>query len=169
MGFKEISPYEIKSNVFDLIGNKWFLVCAGDEKDSNCMTASWGSLGHIWNKPLITTVIRPQRYTKKFVDEKEYAAFCFLPEEYRKQLTYLGRVSGKDEDKIEKSGLTRVYENDTMYFAESDLVIIGRKVYEQWMTEDSFVDPKLAEIMYPEKDYHMAYTYEIVRVLEKER
>lgn len=167
MRFKEISPYEIKSNVFDLIGNKWFLVCAGDENGANCMTASWGSLGHIWNKPLLTTVIRPQRYTKKFVDENEYAAFCFLPEEYRKQLGYLGRVSGRDEDKIKNSGLTPVFEKGTMYFEESDLVIIGRKLYAQWMTEDSFVDKAVAEAMYPEKDYHMAYTYEIITVLSK--
>ena len=167
MNFKEISPYEMDSNVFDLIANKWFLVCAGDENESNCMTASWGSVGHIWNKTLITTVIRPQRYTKKFVDENEYAAFCFLPEQYRKQLTYLGRVSGKDEDKIKNSGLTPVYENNTMYFEESDLVLIGRKLYTQEMTEDCVVDKKLAQAMYPEKDYHTAYTYEIVRVLKK--
>ena len=167
MGFKEISPYEIKSNVFDLIANKWFLVCAGDEKGANCMTASWGSMGHIWNKPLITTVIRPQRYTKKFVDENEYAAFCFLPEEYRKQLGYLGRVSGRDEDKIKNSGLTPVYENNTMYFAESDLVIIGKKVYTQDMKEECFGEKSLAEAMYPTKDYHTAYTYEIIKVLEK--
>lgn len=167
MSFREISPYEMDANVFDLIANKWFLVCAGDEKASNCMTASWGSMGHIWNKPLFTTVVRPQRYTKRFVDENEYAAFCFLPEQYRKQLTYLGRVSGKDEDKIKNSGLTPVYENSTMYFAESDLVIIGRKVYAQDMNEESFVDKSLAEAMYPTKDYHTAYTYEIVKVLKK--
>ncbi len=167
MGFKEITPCDVKSNVFDLIKNKWFLVCAGNEDGSNCMTASWGSVGHIWNKNIFTTVIRPQRYTKKFVDENEYAAFCFLPEECRKQLTYLGRVSGKDEDKIKNSGLTPIYAEGTMYFAESDLVVIGRKIYVQDMKEENFVDKGLAEQAYPAKDYHTAYTYEIVKVLEK--
>lgn len=167
MAFKEISPYEMDSNVFDLIANKWFLVCAGNKDAANCMTASWGSLGHIWNKPLITTVIRPQRYTKEFVDENEYAAFCFLPHEYRSQLTYLGRVSGRDEDKIKNSGLTATFADNTMYFEESDLVIIGRKLYAQPMTEDCFTDKTVAEAMYPTKDYHTAYTYEIVRVLKK--
>ncbi|MFQ9071844.1 MAG: hypothetical protein ACLR43_03175 [Faecalibacillus faecis] len=31
------------------------------------MTASWGQLGHLWGKN-VTVYIRPQRYTKEFVD-----------------------------------------------------------------------------------------------------
>ena len=34
----------------------------------NTMTASWGGLGVMWNKDVAYIFIRPQRYTKEFVD-----------------------------------------------------------------------------------------------------
>ena len=68
---REIDANELNCNVFDLIGSKWMLVTAGDEQGSNTMTASWGGLGVIWGKPSATVYVRPQRYTKEFVDAQE--------------------------------------------------------------------------------------------------
>lgn len=70
------------------------------------MTASWGGVGVLWNKNVATVYIRPQRYTKEFVDGNEKFTLTFFSEQYRNALTYLGRVSGKDGDKIKESGLT---------------------------------------------------------------
>lgn len=167
MNFKEITPYEIGKNPFEQIEKSWFLVAAGDKNGANCMTANWGFFGYIWNRPVFTTVIRPQRFTKKFIDRSEYASFSFFEHQYRDALTYLGRVSGKDEDKIKNSGLTPVYENQTVFFEEAELIIIGRKLYAQPMTPDCFVDSEIPKTVYPAKDFHTAYTYEIMRVLKK--
>lgn len=169
MSFKEITPYEIDGNIFDLIKNKWFLVTAGNPTAFNCMTASWGMAGFIWNKPTFTTVIRPQRYTKLFVDANGTASFSFLPEEYRDTLKYLGRVSGREENKTAKSGLTPIFDNGTVYFDEAELVIIGKKLYSQTVSENCFENPEIAQNNYPSKDFHTAYTYEILRVLIKEK
>ena len=55
MDFLEISPHELEcSNAFNMIGKEWFLICAADaerECGANAMTASWGYLGNMWNKP----------------------------------------------------------------------------------------------------------------------
>ena len=95
MGFKKISVQELNCNPFTLIGDEWMLVSAGNEASGyNTMTASWGGLGVIWNKPVATIYIRPQRYTKTFIDSQETFSLCVFDESYKKQLGYLGRVSG---------------------------------------------------------------------------
>ena len=81
------------------------LITAGDRNGSNTMTASWGGVGIMWGKPVATAYIRPQRYTKEFVDDNEYFTLSFLPEEQRKALNICGSVSGRDvEDKWKKPG-----------------------------------------------------------------
>ena len=110
-----ITPEEIKRDPFTLIDKDWMLITAEKERKVNTMTASWGGVGIIWNKKVAYIFIRPQRYTKEFVDASERFSLSVLPDSYRKELTYLGRVSGRDEDKIAKTGLKVAYENNVPY------------------------------------------------------
>ena len=48
--FKEILPDQIMDNPFKLIGKDWMLITAGNHNSYNTMTASWGGLGHLWEK-----------------------------------------------------------------------------------------------------------------------
>ncbi len=50
---KKIEPKEIDKNVIRLIGEDWMLVAAGNREKFNMMTASWGSMGYLWNKPVV--------------------------------------------------------------------------------------------------------------------
>ena len=47
---------DVKSldNAIKAIGSDWMLITARDEenKKTNAMTASWGALGVLWNKPV---------------------------------------------------------------------------------------------------------------------
>ena len=71
------------------------------------MTASWGAMGVMWGKNAVTVYIRPQRYTKEFVDREDTFTISVLGEKYRKALNYCGKVSGKNADnKIKEAGLT---------------------------------------------------------------
>lgn len=63
------------------------------------MTASWGQLGHLWGKNVMTVYIRPQRYTKEFVDAGDYFTVTLF-DGYKKELGVLGSKSGRDGDKI---------------------------------------------------------------------
>lgn len=78
-GFKEVTEKldAIDFNPYKKIGKEWFLVTAGDESGWNTMTASWGFAGVMWGKNTFTTVIRPQRYTKEFIDKAEYFTISF--------------------------------------------------------------------------------------------
>ena len=76
--FHEIAPKTLTENVFSLIGDRWMLITAGTPDHCNTMTASWGGLGHLWGKDVAFAFIRPQRYTKQFVDENDRFSLCFF-------------------------------------------------------------------------------------------
>lgn len=167
--FLEIIPEEIKQNTFQLIGKDWMLVTAEKNNKVNTMTAAWGGFGFMWNKNVSYIVIRPQRYTKEFVDRTDTFSLSFFDKEYKEQLNYLGTVSGRDEDKISKSNLTIEHLDNTPYFKESKLVIICKKLYSQDFNPECFVDGDIDKKMYPNKDYHIMYISEIKKVLIKKR
>lgn len=171
MRFKEISVEELQFNAMTLIGKEWMLITAGnEERGYNTMTASWGHLGAIWGHSSPTSVIyvRPQRYTKSFVDREEYYTLTFFPAEYKKALGYLGSHSGRDGDKVAAAGLHPVFGNNCTYFEEASLVMVCRKLYRAPLLEEGFLDKSVVESCYPNRDFHDMYIGEIVKVLVKE-
>ena len=124
MALKEVDVRSLDINPFTAIGDDWMLVTAGDAASHNTMTASWGGLGVLWGAPVATCYIRQSRYTKEFVDGSDLFTLSFLdPAVWRRQLSYLGRVSGRDEDKIKAAGLTPVAVDGTTTFAEARLTL----------------------------------------------
>ena len=83
--FKEISISEV-SDAIDLIGKEWMLIGAPDGDGANAMTASWGTLGVLWNKPVCICYIRPQRYTYGLAEESERLSFSFFGKDCRDKL-----------------------------------------------------------------------------------
>lgn len=158
---------ELNENVFELIGKKWMLITAAKEGKSNTMTASWGGLGVMWGKKVAYVVIRPQRYTKEFIDVAESFSLSFFPEKFRKELSYLGSVSGRDEDKIAKAGLSLTYQEEVPYFEESELVLICKKLFVQEFKDESFLDKSILDTWYKAGDNHYLYIAEIIDVLKK--
>lgn len=164
--FKEISPELLRKNPFQAIGNEWMLITAGDKNKVNTMTASWGGLGVMYGKNVAFIVIRPDRYTKEFVDREETFSLSFLEKEYKKTLNYLGSVSGRNEDKIAKSGLTIEYFDSTPYFNEARNVLICKKLFKQALHNESLLDDNLARAWYPSGDFHTLYIAEITKALK---
>ena len=163
---KKVKFEDLSINPYSLIGNQWMLITAGcSQNNYNTMTASWGHLGSIWGhgggKPTAVIFVRPQRYTKQFVDNNEYFSLCFFDEKYKKDLGYLGSVSGKDEDKVSKTSLTPVFNDKATYFSQAKLVLICRKLYNQELKEECFVDKETMNDSYPERDFHTMYIGEI--------
>lgn len=95
MSFQEINVREFSMKPFKMIGDQWMLVTAGDQIKYNTMTASWGGIGVMWGKNVAVTVIRPQRYTKEFVESHDCFTLSFYPEEYKKALSLCGSKSGR--------------------------------------------------------------------------
>ena len=168
MSFKEWKPEELQKNPFTMIGKEWMLVTARKDEKIKTMTASWGGVGVMWGKNVAFVVIRPQRYTKEFIDASETFSLSVLDESFRKTYSYLGSVSGRDEDKIARSGLTVADAETTPYFEEANTVLICRKLYAQEYRPDCFLDEQPDLKWYPNKDYHTMYIAEIEKVLVRE-
>lgn len=166
MSFKEISPRGLKDNMIRAIGDEWMLVSAGDDHGYNMMTASWGGIGVMWGNPVAVTVIRPQRYTKEFVDNNERFALSFYGDD-KEIHNVCGSKSGRDVDKAALTGLTPVFSDGTTYFEQARLVLICQKQYVQPMDPSGILD-KSIDKWYPNHDYHCLYVGKIEKVLVKE-
>ena len=162
--FLKIDPKALNFNVFSAIGDQWMLITAGTKERCNTMTASWGGLGILWGAPMATVYIRPQRYTKQFVDENESFTLSFFPEEYRKQLSLCGTKSGRDMDKVKECGFT-VAEGagGAPYFEQAELVLVCRKRMAVPMAPAAM--PEDVKEKWYEGDYHTMYWGEIVEAL----
>lgn len=166
--FKEININDIAISAFD-IKPAWMLITASKPDGSaNTMTANWGGFGIMWNKNIAWIVVRPQRYTKEFIDSAESFSLTFFNKSMKKELGYLGKVSGRDENKITKAGLTIVNDNNIPYFKEAELVLFAKKLYAQPLKEEFFIDKQPISDWYPNKDFHILYMAEINKVLRKE-
>lgn len=89
-----ISISDLKFNPFDAIGKDWYLVTSGTPDHYNTMTASWGTMGIFWGKPVVNTFIRPQRYTHEFLEKNDLYTISFFHEEMRPALQLCGSKSG---------------------------------------------------------------------------
>ncbi len=166
--FREIKPENLDQSAFKLIGTDWMLITAAKVDKVNTMTASWGGFGIMWNKNVVYIVLRPQRFTKEFIDASSTFSLTFFDKSYKKDLSYLGTVSGRDEDKLSKTKLTVSYVDNTPAFEESKLTIICKKLYAQEFKPECFIDANIEKLCYPEKDYHTLYIAEVEKVLIRE-
>lgn len=158
----QIDPKSIKDNVFSLIGDEWMLVTAGTKERCNTMTASWGGLGVLWGAPAATCYIRPQRYTREFMDGEEYFTLSFFQEDWRKALSFCGSKSGRDVDKFRECGFTVAAARcGAPYPEQARLVLVCRKRFVQAMTPEN-IPQDVQEKFYPDHDYHIMYIGEIV-------
>ena len=165
--FKELDINKLDFNPFTKLSKDWMLITAKDNDKINTMTASWGGFGFMWKKNVSYVVIRPQRYTKEFVDNSEYFSLCFFNEKYKKDLSYLGSVSGRDENKIQNCNLTLTNYNSVPIFEEASLVFICKKLYRQDLKYTSFTEKEIDNIWYKNKDYHSLYISEITNAFKK--
>ena len=177
MSFSEINVDDLKLNPMKMIGEEWWLITAGNEDQGyNGMTASWGHLGALWERPggkphkglpTISVYVRPSRYTKEFLDREELFTLSVFDRDYRKALGYMGSHSGREEEKAVKAGLIPVFADGTTYFKEAGMVFICKKLYHSPLWEEGFVDKSLVTRNYPEGDFHEIYIGEIIKVLVK--
>lgn len=162
--FREILISELSFNPFDKISKQWMLISSGTQDKYNTMTASWGGFGHLWNTNVASIFVRPQRYTKYFLDKTNTFTLSFFPEKYKKSLNYLGTVSGRYENKISKTNLTPHFIGDVITFEEAELIISCTIIYKDYLDPEAFLDSSLQEKHYPLADYHQHYIARINKV-----
>jgi flavin reductase (DIM6/NTAB) family NADH-FMN oxidoreductase RutF len=187
---KKVLPAEknwLEKNIRDFpgapakrIGDEWALVTAGDTSAGggnwNTMTVSWGGLGELWSRDAAFVFIRPQRYTREFVEANSLFTVAFFDKTWRQALAFCGEKSGRDHDKAAAAGLTPiVFDRDVFNgraqgavgFAEAREIIVCRKLYTHVFDPARMLDPAIQKDCYPQSDYHTMYIGEVVGLLTK--
>lgn len=165
MELREIDLMSEDLNPFKMVGKEWFLLTAGNEQGFNTMTASWGGFGVMWNKNVVTAVVRPQRKTMEFVQDSGYFTMSFFEEEHREMLKFCGSHSGRDVDKVGICGLTPYFLDGTTTFTQAKKVFVCKKLFAQKIDEKSFIDKSLLS-NYTNGDFHVAFVAEIIKAVE---
>lgn len=160
--FTLCSPYDLSDNLFRLIGRDWMLItAAAPDGRYNTMTASWGTAGVLWNKPVAICFVRPQRYTDEFIRQSDRLTLSFFGEEMRDALKFCGANSGRDCDKAAATGLVPLtLESGGVSFAQAKLIFDCRRLYAGEIRPEALLDPALMA-NYPDKDFHHVYVCEI--------
>ena len=117
----------------------------------------------MWSKPFAQVVVRPQRHTRKYIDQSDSFTLCAFPEKFRKDLQTLGTLSGSDGDKLSKTELTLKSSGSVSApsYNEANLILECRTIYHQDMDPNGFID-KTIQDNYAANDYHRIYYGEIL-------
>lgn len=165
MALQKINPLDLTVRPHQLFLRQTMLLTAGDFKsgDYNCMTIGWGAIGTMWNRPFVLVAVRPTRHTYLFMEKYPDFTVTAFPKEFAKELTYLGRHSGRDGDKLAKTALTAIASRKVASptFVQAELSIECKKIFYHEFLPENFQDPTIQK-HYPIKDYHRVYYGEIV-------
>ena len=164
--FQPFPIEDLEFNPFEKIGKDWALVSAGSKRKANTMTVSWGGVGVLWGKNVVFIFIRDSRYTKEFIDAGDFFSVSFMDKKYKEALDYCGSHSGRDEDKVAKSGLTWAYKHSIPYIDEGNFILLCQKIAAVKLTEDTFLSPQIKK-WYTEGDLHTMYVGEILESMAR--
>ena len=149
---------------FKIYGEQWALVTAGNMDRFNTMTVSWGGLGTLWARDVVTIYIKPIRYTYQFIEENDTFTVSFFPDEFHGDLATLGTLSGRDGDKLAKTSLTAKAVGDTVGFEQAETTLLCRKLYAQDL-DPSQIPADAMEKFYANEPPHRMYIAEVIDVL----
>ena len=157
----------LSMDVFTTFDKGWALVTSGRMEDFNTMTISWGGCGTLWGKPVATVYVKPIRYTHEYLERNDYFTVSFLPLDYREDLFTLGTESGRDGDKVAKTGLTPVAvgENgESVGFRQATVTLLCKKIYKQTL-DTAAMPAEVVEQFYLNEEAHTMFVGEVVDIL----
>ena len=169
MKLRSVDPKTLSPEILGVFDTRFPLLTAGNKTDCNTMTIGWCQLGRLWNTPVCTVYVRPERHTYSYMEKSDYFTVSVLPEEMKETLTFCGTKSGRDVDKFQACGLTLCYgQGDAPFVEEAEWVLVCRKLYVQDLNEDCVVDRNHILPSYGAKGgWHRAYIGKVVEAYHK--
>lgn len=163
-GFTAIAPTRIPGNIVKMLSQDWMLITAGSGSEANAMTASWGGLGHLYERPVAFCFVSPERHTYRLMEKADTYTLTFYTEAYRDALQYCGTHSGRDGQKWQAAGLTPMaVPGGGTATREAWLIIECRKLVSQSLTPEALADESLRD-RWTGRPMHKLYIGEITHV-----
>lgn len=130
----------------------------------NVMTASWGFIGVFWGKRVAVVPIRDSRFTKSIVDRTGEFTMCIPYDgKMQKELTFCGRNSGRDMNKVKECGLeVKKAKSVNTYVVKDCDSYFECKVLQTVTLDNQKLTPFAKEQYGENPDYHNFYIAEIV-------
>ncbi|MCX7953740.1 MAG: flavin reductase [Bacteroidales bacterium] len=141
------------------------LLTAGNIGHFNSMTIGWINIGRLWHRHTLLVYVRPTRYTYEFIEKYEYFSVNFFEEKYSDIIDFFGTYSGRSVDKMNYNKLTPIdYNNKAVYYKESFLKIICKKIYSFDIKKENFLNKSIITHYYSDNNFHRAYIGEIIEI-----
>lgn len=156
---------DLNINIFKKLDQDWALLAAGTLDDHNAMTVSWGGMGTLWGKPVVTVYVRPNRYTYGYMEDNEYFTLSFYGKDQKKALGLMGSLSGRDCDKEAQAGLTAVEAGESVSFEQAEITLVCRKIYFNDLDPANIPD-SVKGTFYDPEPIHRMYIGEVVEIRE---
>lgn len=153
-------------DIFTKLDKDWALLTAGTLDDHNGMTVSWGGMGTLWGKPVVTVYVRHNRHTFGYMEDNEFFTLSFYGPENRKALGLMGSLSGRDSDKETAAGLKAVKAGDSVSFEQAEATLVCRKLYSADLTAENMPEEIFREF-YGSDPIHRMYIGEVTELIEK--
>lgn len=165
---KKVDIKTLNDNFIEAIGKEWMLIASGNRDHFNVMTASWGCVGWLWNKPVAVIFVRPERFTHDFIEDNAVVTLSFLGKDPDMRSIYnlCGSKSGRECDKVKATGLMPVYtECGSVTFKQARLTLECEKLYKDNIKPECFLNPEISKWYGGSHGgYHDAYILEIKNV-----
>ncbi len=159
----DIKFNELSKEMLQQLQKGTFLTVKNGDK-LNTMTIGWGSIGIMWNKPILMVPVRYSRYTHTLIEQaKDFTVSVPLKGDMSAELAYCGTKTGKNIDKLKVLGLTVVESKNvnTPIIGECQLHFECKIVYKQAM-DSKMIDSEIKTLNYPNDNLHVLYYGEIV-------
>lgn len=166
---KKIEVFDYADQICKALRKGVLLTTAANGK-VNTMTIAWGTLGIQWNRPIFIAYVRESRYTRQLLRENpEFTVNVPVGDCDSRILSYCGRNSGRDEDKIARLGLELIPSEVVSVpgIRQLPLTLECKVLYQQDQALSCLPEAVL-ERFYPEeektglRDHHIAFYGEIV-------
>ena len=156
---------KLETDIFKSFDKGWPILTAGTKDNFNMMTISWGQMGTLWGKPVVSVFVRESRYTHEFMDKEGYFTLSFVKFQwYHKELALIGSKSGRDIDKLKETGFKVFERPHGISFTQADLIIVCRKLFKQQIDMESIPEDIRAKF-YKDGDPHDMYIGEVVEII----
>ncbi|NLU11174.1 MAG: flavin reductase family protein [Tepidanaerobacter acetatoxydans] len=166
---KELHISQVSEKIINELPDGALLTVESNGK-LNTMAIGWATLGRVWNKPILTVMVRFSRFTHDVIKNADSFTVSFSTEGKLKEIiAKCGSKSGRDIDKFKEYNLTPEYVEgiESPYIAEGDLHLVCKMVYKNTM-EPELLSDEIKDRWYKDNDYHTIYYGEVVKVLKNE-
>lgn len=164
-----IEPNELNFEIFKNFNDSRGLILAGGENGANAMPVLNAMGGYMWGKNVVAVAIEPLRYTKEFIDIYDYFTINFFDKSYDNEISIVNKYSGRNTNKMQKSGLPVEIYKGVPYFSNAQEILFCKKIFVEEFREASFYDKNILSKNYAFKEFHTLYIAEIERVFKLDK